>query len=221
MASNENQLNVNNSSHNNGWRTFGIIIITVLVTLGVGYWVFTSYLFPTSFKPVELTKKEQVVFDNKVQRLKQTSSNSKNTNAKPEKYTERDDDRNIFFTERELNAVLANSTDLANKLVIDLSENLASAKLLIDLDPDFPFLGGKTLKVSAGMEMRFRDGKPTAILKGVSVWGVPLPNAWLGNMKNIDLVKEFGQSDGFWKSFSDGIDFIKIKESKLYIKLKA
>jgi len=36
--------------------------------------------------------------------------------------------------------------------------------------------------------------------------GVPIPNAWLGGIKNIDLVKEFGADKGFWKTFSDGVE---------------
>jgi len=35
---------------------------------------------------------------------------------------------------------LATNTDLAHKLAIDLSKNLASAKLLVPLDPDMPVL---------------------------------------------------------------------------------
>ena len=35
--------------------------------------------------------------------------------------------------------------DINNKLTIDLSENLASAKLLIPRDPDFPIWVGKYL----------------------------------------------------------------------------
>ena len=70
-------------------------------------------------------------------------------------------------------------TDLAERLVIDLADDVASAKLLIDLDPDFPFLGGKTLKVNAGAELAYENSRPIVVLKGVSVWGVPIPNAWL------------------------------------------
>ena len=50
--------------------------------------------------------------------------------------------------------------------------------------------------------------------------GVPIPNAWLGGIKNIDLVKEFGADKGFWKTFSDGVENIKIEEGRLKIKLK-
>jgi len=204
----------------NGWRTFGIVIITILVTIGVGYWVINSYLFPSSFNSIQLNKKEQKVLDTKIRVLTNQSQSTKTDVLEPEAYSEANADRNVYFTERELNALLANSTDLSNKLAIDLSGDLASAKLLIDLDPDFPFIGGKTLKVTAGMELRFFNGKPVAILKGVSVWGVPLPNAWLGNMKNIDLIKELGDSNGFWHGLSEGIELIEITEGNLHIKLR-
>lgn len=201
----------------NPWRTFGIIVITVAVTLGITYWVVTTYLFPSSFTPVTLSKKEQQRLNHKLKKLGIEPANS---TLEPEPYTEADASREIFLSEKELNALLANNTELASRLAIDLSANLASAKLLIDLDPDFPILGGKTLKVTAGMELAIKNGKPRALLKGVSVWGVPLPNAWLGNMKNIDLMQEFGNAGGFWQAIKDGVEEFEIKEGQLRIRLK-
>lgn len=207
-------------SAGNGWRTFGIIVITVAITLGVGYWLVTVYLFPTSFSPVTLSEKDQQRLDEKLRRLGVRPSSASNRPLEPEPYSETDASREVFFSEKELNALLANNTDLASKLAIDLSDNLASAKLLIPLDSDFPVMGGKTLKVTAGMELRLANGKPRAVLKGISVWGVPLPNAWLGNLKNIDLMQEFGQAGGFWQAMNEGIETIEVKEGKLRIKLK-
>jgi hypothetical protein len=128
--------------------------------------------------------------------------------------------REIALSERELNALLAKNTDLARKLAIDLSGDLVSARLLVPVDPDFPILGGQTLKVRAGVEVAYRTGKPVVILKGVSLMGVPLPNAWIGGLKNIDLVQEFGAEEGFWKSFAAGVDDIHVEEGRLVIKLK-
>lgn len=145
---------------------------------------------------------------------------SKSESLKPEKYREDDASREISFSEREINALLANNTDLAQKLVIDLSENLASANMLIPVDPDFPVLGGKTLRLSAGLEMGYQDERPIVVLRGLSLWGVPMPNAWLGGIKNIDLIKEFGGDKGFWKAFADGVDHISVKEGELQIRLK-
>lgn len=204
----------------NGWRTFGIVVITIVITLGLAYWVATAYLFPSTFTPVMLNQTEQQRLDQKLQRLGGRPASGIQAPLQPEAYSEVGASRNIDFSEKELNALLANNTELASKLAIDLSDNLASAKLLLPLDPEFPVLGGKTLKVTAGMELSLGKGKPRAVLKGVSVWGIPLPNAWLGNMKNIDLIGEFGEAGGFWQAINDGVETIEVKEGKLRIKLK-
>ncbi|MEE9350919.1 MAG: arginine N-succinyltransferase [Thiotrichaceae bacterium] len=211
-------------------KTLGIVLLTMIITIGVTYWLMTSYLFPKPFKPVSLDNQEESVL---VQKLRQFGIQSEVTaktdnpakaqeseTLEPEVYSEVGAKREVSFTERELNAVLAKNTDMASKLAIDLSDNLASAKLLLPLDPDFPFFGGKTLKASAGMELAYENERPIVILKGVSVWGVPIPNAWLGGLKNVDLIKEFGDQQGFWKSFSEGIENIKVVEGNLVIKLK-
>lgn len=205
----------------------GIIVATVLISTGITVWVLTQYIFPRQFQPVELNPAEQQVLESKLRVFEGFEPARTDNEAalpagtlEPEKYSEVGADRRIELTERELNGLLANNTDLARKLAIDLSENLASGKLLIPLDPDFPIMGGKTLKITAGMEMAFRDQRPIVVLRGVSVMGVPLPNAWLGNMKNVDLVREFGGSAGFWKSFSDGVDNIEVSDGRLVIQLK-
>jgi hypothetical protein len=64
------------------------------------------------------------------------------------------------------------------------------------------------------------NGKPVVILKGISIMGVPVPNAWLGGIKNIDLVEKFAVEKGFWKTFSDGIEDISVSEGLLKIKLR-
>lgn len=211
---------VSSKPEKNGWRTFGIVMITFLVTIGVGYWVVSVYLFPDKFTPVTLNQKEQGVLDRKLNQLGVDMSAQGSNGLEPEPYSEEGASREIHFSEKELNAILARNTDLATKLAIDLSDNLASAKLLLQLDPDLPLLGGNTLKVTAGMEFALANGAPVAKLKGVSVWGVPLPNAWLGNMKNINLIDEFGQSGGFWQAINDGVERIEIREGELMIKLK-
>lgn len=204
----------------NVWRTPVIVLITMVITLVVAYWVFATYLFPSAFTPVELSQKEQQHLNQKLQHLGKSTPATKRESLVPEGYSEAGASREIRFSEKELNALLANNTDLASKLAIDLSDNLASAKLLIDLDPDFPILGGRTLKVTAGMELSLANGKPRAILKGVSLWGVPLPNAWLGNAKNTDLIQEFGQAGGFWQAINDGVEVLEVKEGELRIRLK-
>ena len=92
--------------------------------------------------------------------------------------------------------------------------------MLVPVDEDFPILGGRILKVRAGLELAYRNNKPVVILKGISLMGVAIPNAWLGGLKNIDLVAEYGADAGFWKSFAAGVNNISVSEGKLRIELK-
>lgn len=219
-------------------QVFGLIIIAVIITAGITILVFKTYFFPSEFKPVILNPHEEQVLTSKLENLDSigtavhshrndipnTSSKSDrldpNATLEPEPYSEKGTKREINFTERELNALLAKNTDLAKKLAIDLSDDLISAKLLLPVDEDFPIFGGKTLRVRTGVVFTYDKGKPVVILKGITIMGVPMPNAWLGGIKNIDLVEELGADTGFWKTFSDGVEDITIEEGFLKLTLK-
>lgn len=191
-----------------GWQvalfTFGAVVLAVTLTLFIGY----RMLFPRAFSPTELNAREQAALDAKLQRLE------------PERYSEAGASRELLFTEKELNALVASSPEMAQRLAIDLSENLASAKLLVPLPPDFPLFGGQTLRVNAGLQLAYTSGRPVVVLQGVSLMGVPIPNAWLGGLKNVDLVQEFGGGQGFWNAFADGVESIAVQDGELQLVLK-
>jgi hypothetical protein len=213
------------------WQLSTFVLLAILLTL-FAVWLLNSVLFPTEFKPVKLNTTEQQVLDEKLQRFErfQTQADRRasrsrpftNTTAEltPEAYTEEGASREIRLSEKELNALLAKNTDLATRLAIDLSDRLASAKLLVHLDETFPLLGGNTVKLTAGAELAYASGKPVVKLRGVSVWGVPVPNAWLGGLKNVDLIQEFGQEPGFWKAFAEGVEAIEVRDGHLLILLR-
>lgn len=205
-------------------KTILLVVIVAMVTAVATVWITVAYLFPKKFNPVELSAKEEQVLNGKLRQLgfqpDTSSTGSASGDLKPEPYSETDAKREVRFSEREINGLIAKNPDLAQKLVIDFSDNLASAKLLIPLDPEFPFLGGKTLKVTAGLELRYSEQKPVVRLRGISIWGVPLPNAWLGGIKNVDLVQEFGAEKGFWNAFAAGVEDITLEEGHLSIRLK-
>ncbi|MGB6137034.1 MAG: arginine N-succinyltransferase, partial [Shewanella sp.] len=91
---------------------------------------------------------------------------------------------------------------------------------LIPIPHDFPVMAGEILRVNTGLDIRLdANRRPVVALVGVSLMGVPIPNAWLGNMKNVNLVSEFGDR-GFWNTFADGVDDIQIRDGELYIKLR-
>jgi hypothetical protein len=219
-------------------QVFGFIVVAVIITAGATVLIFKTYFFPSAFQPVILNTHEKQVLRDKIKKLDTLEADVKlhkkaglkrpsiagrsdsRGALKPEPYSEKNINREINFTERELNALLAKNTGLARKLAIDLSDDLVSAKLLLPVDEDFPILGGKILRVRTGMGFAYVKGKPVVVFKGITIMGIALPNAWLGGLKNIDLVKEFGGDTGFWKSFADGIEDIKVKEGQLKITLK-
>ncbi|MCP3950675.1 MAG: arginine N-succinyltransferase [Desulfobacterales bacterium] len=219
-------------------QVLGLMFIAAVVAMGITAFVLKTYLFPTEFKPVTLKPHEEQILAAKLERidsieaaahLKRDKRITKPSRVeqfdpkaplKPEPYSEKGLKREIGFTERELNALLSKNTDLAKKLAIDLSDDLISAKLLVPVDEDFPVMGGKILRVRAGVVFTSAKGKPVVMLKGITVMGVPIPNAWLGGIKNIDLVKEFGADKGFWKTFSAGVENIEVEEGHFKIKLK-
>ncbi len=220
-----------------GLQVTGIVLGVILATAIITLLAIRYFLFPQPFKPVQLTPREEQQLEQKLQLFanfgrpaaareipaadqQQPDARLKDNTLAPEAYSEDQASRDIRFTERELNALLAKNTDLADKMAIDLAQDLLSVKLVLPVDPDFPILGGKTLRVRAGAELAYRNGRPVVKLRGVSLMGVPIPNAWLGNMKNIDLVKEFGQKDGFWKLFSEGVASIQVEDGRLHIRLK-
>lgn len=220
-----------------GLQVFGIVSLVMVVTVVATLLAARAYLFPRPFEPVVLTPVEQQQLDAKLERLDSFPASSptlrpqiersepesdytEDGRLRPQAYTEDGTSREVNFTEREVNAIIATNTDLADKLAIDLADNLVSARLLVPMDPDFPMLGGKTLRVKAGLELAYREGRPVVKLRGVSLMGVPLPNAWLGGMKNIDLVREFSADEGAWKAFADGVESISVVEGRIQIRLK-
>ena len=71
-----------------------------------------------------------------------------------------------------------------------------------------------------GLTLAYKNNQPVVALKGVKLMGVPIPNAWLGGIKNIDLIREFGADEGFWKTFSHGVASIKVEKEQLSIQFK-
>ena len=210
-----------------------IVVITMVLTVIVTVGVIRYYFWATPFSAVELSQLEQRQLDQKLaalipgyepnQSLTTSDSNQtevdNQTSLEPQPYTEEGVSREVVFSEREINALIANNTDLASKLAIDLADNLVSARVLFDADPDMPIVGGKTIRITAGMTLSYEAGQPVAIIRGVKIMGVPVPEAWLGGLKNVDLIEQFGEAGGFWQAFAEGIDQLEVRDGRLAVTL--
>jgi len=219
------------SSGLSGLQVVGLVVAAMLLTGAVTLLIVKAWLFPQPFAPVVLSPAESQQLERKLAWFEQGQgrsaphrqaggNNPAAEELRPEAYSEVGASREIRLTEREVNGMIAANTDLAARMAVDFANDLVSVKILIPMDPDFPLFGGKILKVRAGAELAFRQGRPVVILRGISVMGVPLPNAWLGGLKNIDLVELFGTDPGFWQSFAQGVAAIEVRDSTLLIVLK-
>lgn len=196
----------------------GIVFIIMVVTaLATGWWV-KSNIYASPFTPTHLDVKEQKLLDGKLSRISRVPLSHEI--LPPEPYREDDSKREIRLTEKELNSLVAKDEEAAKRVAIDLDDDLISVKVLLPMDKDFPVLGGKTIRLNFGVTLRYEKGKPVVVVRGVSVGGIPLPGAWWGDIKNKDLVEEFGSEGGFWEQFSRGVENIEVREGHLLIKLK-
>jgi hypothetical protein len=211
-------------------QVMGIVALVMIVTALLTAWWVKHYIYASKFTPTVLTAKERKVLDSKLVKLQESAKKDlivpKKKRQKmgaplePEAYSEEGAKREISFTEKELNALIANHPEVAQRVAINLSNNLVSVKLVIPIDEEIPVLGGKTLRLNLGLILSYEKERPVVALKGVSIGGIPLPNAWLGNLKNRNLVKEFGDEGGFWKLFSEGVADLQVKRGHILIKLK-
>ncbi len=206
-----------------GIQVAAIVVVTVAVTAAVGWWVIRTYVFPSQLEPVELSQSEQVELGRKLKMIgivtELPPAEKGARRAAPEPYSEEGADREVYFNERELNGLIAENSELANNFALDLADDLVSFTLLVPVPEDFPVMPGRIVRVRGGAEVAFAGGRPVVVIKGVSFMGVPVPNAWLGNLKNVDLVRQFGDA-GFWKAFAEGVESVQVQEGKLQLKLK-
>ena len=204
--------------------------LAVLATALVTAWWINQYLYAATFEPTRLTESEQHTLDAKMAQLGQFD-NPRTPSPKPqispsedplepEPYSEEGISREILLTEREVNALIAKDADMAKHVAVDLAENLVSVKLVVPVHEAVPVVGGKTLRLNFGVELSYANGKPVVAMQGISLGGVPLPSAWWGDIKHLNLVEEFGGSGGFWDQFAKGVEDLSIHDGQLRIQLK-
>lgn len=213
-----------------GKQVIVFVGLAVLATALVTMWWVNQYLFAKMFEPTRLGVAEQQVLDAKMAPLlhktdagssvPQSALPATDTPFEPERYSESRANREIRLTEREVNALLAKDSEMARHMAVDLSDDLLSVTLVVPVNKEMPLVGGKMLKLNFGLSLSFVDGKPVVVMRGIRVGGIPLPGAWWGDIKNINLVEEYGGSGGFWDHFAKGVENLKIQNGELHVTLK-
>ncbi|MFD0893414.1 hypothetical protein KBB96_18465 [Luteolibacter ambystomatis] len=180
------------------------IIVVLLVVIGAWLWI------NRPIKPVQLSAEEKAAVEAKLEAV-QAPSPSRPTYEKGAK--------EIILTERELNGLLNENTQLGNSLKFELVKGAVHARYETDLDKDLPVVGGKRLKARARFFINNDQGQPHLVLDDLTVWGVSLPNDWLGGLKGHDLLGDtLGQ--GRRGGGLAGVEDMQVEDGQIRIKLK-
>lgn len=183
-----------------------LIVVAVLALLLGGLWWWQN----RPIRPVVLSPQEKAVVEQKVEAIQQPAEPPAEIAAEPayEKGS-----KEIILTERELNGLLHQNTKLGDALKFELASNAIHARVEFDLDPELPLLGGKRLKARARFLVGDSPGKPEFVLDDLTLWGISLPNDWLGGLKGQNLLGEaLGAEGGF-----SGVEQFRVERGKLVI----
>ncbi len=207
-----------------------VIGLAIMGAAAMTTWWINQYLYAATFDPVKLEASEQEQLDGKMQHLSRTqiqpfppslpSGGEVEKPLRPEPYSEKNRNREILLTEREVNALIAKNPRAAEHVAVDLAEDLVSVKMIVPVRETIPILGGQTIKLNFGVQVDYKEGEPVIAMKGISLGGVPLPSSWWGEIKHKNLVKEFSGAGGFWDQFAKGVKDLQVKEGSLWVQLE-
>lgn len=181
-----------------------LVFIFVAVTAGAAFWWWSN----RPIKPVVLDSAELQTIAKKIEIAQ----------AEPGTPAYVPGEKSIKLTERELNGLLNRNTNMGEQVKIELAQDEIHARIRTEIDKDFPFIGGKTLKAKARFTVKTEDRKPSIVLEDFTVWGISLPNDWLANLKGQNLLGTIG-GDMTDNAFARGIKEISIKSGELNIEL--
>jgi hypothetical protein len=127
----------------------------------------------------------------------------------------------LKLTEREVNGLLNENTELGNSVHIEFGKDAINAYVVVPIPKDFPIGGGKNFRARARFALSLtKDGEPYAILEDVTVYGLSLPKAWLGGLKGQNLL---GDAAGHRKNggpILQGIKSLRVEPGALVLEVE-
>jgi hypothetical protein len=201
------------------WRKKALIVTSIvfgtatLTIAGTAWWVKRN-VYASPFTPVALSATEQSALDQKLEVLKQ-SGTAEAAPVDPEIAK-----RTLTITDREINAFLEQQ-GLGEQVKVSLQNGGGTATFLLPMSSDGVPGSGPTLRISVSLGAKMDQDKKFALsISDVSVGGVPLPNAWLGNMKGLNMLADAPISDDpAVKAFVAGIRDFSIRAGQLNVVL--
>lgn len=188
----------------NRWRT--PLIILAILALGAAAAGAALWWHNRPIKATILTAEEKTTRQQKLAVINQAQDDPEYVPGKKE----------IILTERELNGLIHENTALGEQLKLELARNAIHARINANIPDDFPIMAGKKLKGKARFIIQETNGSPALILDDVTIWGISIPNAWLGGLKGQNLLGEVLSPNG---GSLIGLEELSIANRSLVIKL--
>jgi hypothetical protein len=171
------------------------IIATVVITV---WWI------QRPIRPVVLSPPEKAAVEEKLRQVGGGNAPAGTSAAAPKQGAKVAADREarpyvagskvLRLTEREINGLLNDNTDLGKSVRIEFAKDAVNAYVAVHIPEDFPVGGGKMFRARGRFRLSLGNGgAPYAILEDVTVFGLSLPKDWLGGLKGENLI---GQAMG-------------------------
>ena len=200
---------------------FVIILLTVLVT---AWWVKRS-MTGTEIEPTVLTQEEEVILEDKLEQLREGEDNLDEirSEAKVEETGETlswDEDDGVIrgpihITEREINAMIGKNTELADRVKVKLRPDRIKIAANLPVPEDAPILGGKTLRFNLSTKVKVVEDQLVVEVESVGLGGMPIPNAWIMDIKNKNLAEEFFPDEKSRQTFMAGVEKLEVNEGEI------
>lgn len=192
------------------WRKKVLITLGVLTGIGAvtvasaALWY--NYNFNASaFRAVSLTQPEAQVLDQKVGVLKGT--------AAPQ-VPATDPAKTLVLSEREINGFLKEQ-GIGEHFKVSIKHDNITLTAVIPVDKDAPVLAGKNVRVSAVLATKVgTDHRLALSLSDLTVGGISLPNAWLGNVKGLNLLAD-NVDDEVLNGIAAGIKDLRVQDGEV------
>ena len=183
-----------------------------------------------AFEPVVLTQQEQQAFDQKIRilRLRDGDDEREAQPSLPDspdveiavapEAEPLDEDfirKPVVITERELNSIFGTDPDFAGTVRFTLKKDTIQFKVNYPVEDDVPVLGGKTIRLNVRAGLQYDNGTLDVRIRNVAVGGMPIPNAWLGDVKNVNLVEEFAADDEVVQALAAGIETLEVQDGQI------
>jgi len=201
----------------------GVIALLLVIILTV---VITIWWLGRPIKPVVLSPAEKQAVEEKLDHLGGAPANKSRavaqSNDRPKPEPDRiylPGSRELRLTEREINGLLNENTDLGNSVRLEFGRDAINAYVATPIPEDVPLMGGKMFRARGRFRLSVGNGgEPYAILEDVTVFGLSLPKAWLGGVKGENLLGDaVGKRNG--APIFKGIKSLRVEPGALVLEV--